>query len=97
MQVTADDLRCRDQRLQVGTFRIIDRCRNRDDIVIARGELIAVNGKTYVLRAGKLRGRYFPGYIETGLQLLDPLEFQIKTDGLVLLAKLDGQRQADIA
>ena len=86
-----------DQRGQVGPLGIVDRRGHGDDVGRARGDVGQLAGEAQPGGAGELFGIDFQRAVVAGLERFDARGVDVVTDGVVLLAELDGQRQADIA
>jgi hypothetical protein len=79
IQHRADDLRSTEDSTEIGHSDIVDRGRRRNDVEIGRrqrGGIALINQRS--LR--EFRRLDFPGYIDAGAQVSDPLAIDIESD-----------------
>src|SRR5207302_348752 len=82
---------------EIGPLVAVDRGRHGDDENLAAPETLQLGGEGQVLRRLELRRCNLERDVASPAQLSYPLRVHVEADGLVLLAKLDRQRQADVA
>ena len=96
-QCRADGLARPYQRAQVRPLVLIDRRRHGDDEDLAALELLQIGGEGQPPGALQLGGGHLEGDVAALGQLRDAHGLHVEADGVVVLAELHGQRQADVA
>ena len=92
----ADGSRGADQRLEIGAFRGIDRCRHRDDKDVAGGDRRRIGRVAQVRTGAKLVLADLEGRVPSRRQFGDAGGVEIETHCMEMFSKFNGQRQPDI-